>query len=56
MDIKLLNKRFKISLFSVAIFVFFLVVSMGSLHLMREKILENSHIMGQEISARFATR
>ena len=56
MDIKLLNKRFKISLFSVAIFVFFLVVSMGSLHLMREKILENSHIMGQEIAARFATR
>lgn len=53
---RLLNKNFKISLFSVAIFIFFLVVAMGSLHVMREKILENSHIMGQEIAARFATR
>ena len=42
---RLLNKNFKISLFSVAIFIFFLVVAMGSLHVMREKILENSHIM-----------
>ena len=56
MGIKLLNKKFKISLFSVAIFIFFLLVAMGSLHVMREKILENSHIMGQEIAARFATR
>ena len=56
MGIKLLNKRFKVSLFSVAIFIFFLIVAMGSLHVMREKILENSHIMGQEIAARFATR
>ena len=53
---RLLNKNFKISLFSVVIFIFFLVVAMGSLHVMREKILENSHIMGQEIAARFATR
>ena len=56
MVIKLLNKKLKISLFSVAVFIFFLVVAMGSLHVMREKILENSHIMGQEIAARFATR
>ena len=56
MGIKLLNKKLKISLFSVAVFIFFLVVAMGSLHVMREKILENSHIMGQEIAARFATR
>ena len=56
MGIKLLNKKFKISFFSVAIFIFFLVVAMGSLHVMREKILENSHIMGEEIAARFATR
>ncbi|MDY4921355.1 MAG: response regulator [Phascolarctobacterium sp.] len=56
MDLKLLNRRFKISLFSIAIFIFFLVVAMGSLHVMREKILENSHIMGEEIAARFATR
>ena len=56
MGLKLLNKKFKISLFSVAIFIFFLLVAMGSLHVMREKILENSHIMGQEIAARFATR
>ena len=56
MGLKLLNKKLRISLFSVAIFIFFLVVAMGSLHVMREKILENSHIMGQEIAARFATR
>lgn len=56
MGIRLLNKKFKISLFSMAIFIFFMIVAMGSLHVMREKILENSHIMGQEIAARFATR
>ena len=56
MGIKLLNKRFKVSLFSVAIFIFFLIVAMGSLHEIQKKILENSHIMGQEIAARFATR
>ena len=56
MGIKLLNKKFKISLFSIVIFMFFMLVAMGSLHVMREKILENSHIMGQEIAARFATR
>ena len=56
MGIRLLNKKFKISLFSIAIFIFFMIVAMGSLHVMREKILENSHIMGQEIAARFATR
>ena len=32
---RLLNKNFKISLFSVVIFIFFLVVAMGSLHVMR---------------------
>ena len=35
MGIKLLNKKLKISLFSVAVFIFFLVVAMGSLHVMR---------------------
>lgn len=56
MLMKLINKKFKISLFSLAIFFFFILVSMGSLYVMREKILENAHIMGQEIAARFATR
>lgn len=38
------------------IFAFFLLVSLVSLHIVRDKILENSHIMGQEIAARFAIR
>ena len=56
MNFRLFNKTFKISLFSIAIFVFFLFVSLISLHVVRNKILENSHIMGQEIAARFATK
>lgn len=54
MDFKLFGKRFKISLFSIIIFVFFLMVSVISLQVVRSKILENSHIMGQEVAARFA--
>lgn len=56
MNFRLFNKNFKISLFSIAIFIFFLLVSLVSLHVVRNKILENSHIMGQEIAARFATK
>lgn len=56
MNIRLFNRSIKISLFSVAIFVFFLLVSLVSLHVVRSKILENSHVMGQAIAARFATK
>lgn len=44
------------SLFSIVIFVFFLLVSLVSLQIVRSKILENSHVMGQAIAARFATK
>lgn len=56
MDVKFFQRRVKISLFSIGIFIFFLLVSLVSLHVVREKILENSHVMGQEIAARFATK
>lgn len=56
MDVKFFQRKIKISLFSIGIFIFFLLVSLISLHVVRDKILENSHIMGQEIAARFATK
>ena len=56
MELKFLNKKLQISLFSVVIFAFFLLVSVVSLSMVRQKILENSHIMGEEIAARFATK
>lgn len=56
MDLKFFQKKFKISLFSIGIFIFFLLVSLVSLFIVREKILDNSHIMGQEIAARFAIK
>ena len=55
MNIRLFNRSVKISLFSIVIFVFFLLVSLVSLHVVRSKILEYSHVMGQAIAARFAT-
>ena len=54
MDFRLWGRRFKISLFSIVIFIFFLTVSVVSLQIVRTKILANSHIMGQEVAARFA--
>ena len=56
MDLRLFNRNVKISMFSIAIFIFFLLVALIRLHIVRSKILENSHIMGQEIAARFATK
>ncbi len=56
MELNIFNKTYKVSWFSVIIFAFFLLVSSISLHIVREKILENSHIMGQEVAARFASR
>lgn len=56
MNIRLFNRSVKISLFSIVIFVFFLLVSLVSLHVVRSKILENSHVMGQAIAALFATK
>lgn len=56
MELTLFGRKFKISVFSLVIFAFFLLVSLVSLHVVRERILENSRIMGQEIAARFATR
>lgn len=56
MDVRFFQRKIKISLFSIGIFIFFLLVSLVSLHVVRDKILENSHIMGQEIAARFATK
>lgn len=56
MEFKFFQMKIKISFFSMMIFAFFLLVSLVSLHIVRDKILENSHIMGQEIAARFAIR
>lgn len=56
MELNIFNRTYKISWFSIVIFAFFLFVSSISLHIVREKILENSHIMGQEVAARFASR
>lgn len=56
MDVKIFQRKIRVSLFSIGIFIFFLLVSLISLHVVRDKILENSHIMGQEIAARFATK
>lgn len=56
MEFRLGGRRFKISLFSIIIFIFFLMVSIISLQIVRTKILENSHIMGREIAARFAIK
>lgn len=56
MELNIFNRTYKISWFSVVVFAFFLLVSSVSLHIVREKILENSHIMGQEVAARFASR
>lgn len=56
MDFKFFRNRIKVSLYSIGIFAFFLLVSLVSLYVVREKILDNSHIMGQQMAARFATR
>lgn len=56
MELNIFNRTYKVSWFSVIVFAFFLLVSSVSLHIVREKILENSHIMGQEVAARFASR
>ena len=56
MDFKFFRNRIKVSLYSIGIFAFFLLVSLVSLYIVREKILDNSHIMGQQLAARFATR
>lgn len=56
MDFKFFRNRIKVSLYSIGIFAFFLLVSLVSLYVVREKISDNSHIMGQQMAARFATR
>ena len=56
MDFKFFRNRIKVTLYSIGIFAFFLLVSLVSLYIVREKILDNSHIMGQQLAARFATR
>lgn len=56
MEIDLIQRKFKISLFSIVVFTFFLLVSIVSLHVVREKILDNSHVMGQAVAARFAIK
>ncbi len=56
MELNIFNRKYRVSWFSIIIFAFFLLVSAVSLHIVREKILENSHIMGQEVAARFASR
>ncbi|WP_293728034.1 ATP-binding protein [uncultured Phascolarctobacterium sp.] len=56
MKLNIFNRTYKVSWFSVIVFAFFLLVSSVSLHIVCEKILENSHIMGQEVAARFASR
>lgn len=56
MDFKFFRNRIKVSLYSIGIFAFFLLISLVSLYIVREKILDNSHIMGQQLAARFATR
>lgn len=56
MEFNMLNRKLRVSLFTLLMFLFFLLVSVVSLNVAREKILGNSHIMGQEIAARFAIR
>ena len=56
MDLQIFQKKFKISLVSMIIFAFFLLVALVSLIIVRDKILENSHIMGQELAAHFAVK
>ena len=56
MDLKIFQKKFKVSLFSMMVFAFFLLVAMISLYVVRDKILENSHIMGRELAAHFAVK
>lgn len=56
MDLQIFQRKFKISLFSMMIFAFFLLVALVSLNIVRDKILENSHIMGQELAAHFAVK
>ena len=55
MDFKFFRNRIKVSLYSIGIFAFFLLVSLVSLYIVREKILDNSHIMGQQLAARCLT-
>lgn len=55
-EVNLFNRKLKISSFSIIVFTFFLLVSVVSLHVVREKILNNSHIMGQAVAARFAIK
>ena len=40
MDFKFFRNRIKVSLYSIGIFAFFLLVSLVSLYVVREKILE----------------
>ena len=56
MDLKIFQRKFKVSLFSMMVFAFFLLVAMISLYVVRNKILENSHIMGRELAAHFAVK
>ena len=56
MDFKFFRNRIKVSIYSIGIFAFFLLVSLVSLYIVRDKILDNSHIMGEQMAARFATR
>ena len=56
MDLKIFQRKFKVSLFSMMVFAFFLLVAMISLYVVRDKILENSHIMGRELAAHFAVK
>lgn len=56
MDLQIFQRKFKISLVSMVFFGFFLLIALISLNIVRDKILENSHIMGQELAAHFAVK
>lgn len=56
MSLKFKTRKFKFSSFSIIMVVFSLFASIASLYVVREQILANSHVMGQEIAANFAVR
>ncbi len=56
MEINILQRKVKISTFSIIVLAFFAIFSVVSLQVVREKILENSRVVGQETAAHFTEK
>ncbi len=56
MEFNILQRKVKISTFSIIVLAFFIIFSIVSLQVVREKILENSRVMGQETAAHFTEK